>query len=413
MNYSNINHQNKRTVRVIVLGSTGSIGVNTLQVIAHLNGLPCAKTSYEVVGLAGGRNDALLYEQADRFGCEDIAIANPKSVPTSHDGQLNIFIGEDSALRLVEEVDCDLIVGAIVGIAGLPAVVAGIRKGCDIALANKETLVAGGEIVMPLAAERGVSILPVDSEHSAIFQCLQSQTDHHDRGHDAIRKIILTASGGPFRTWTAARTACATVEETLNHPTWNMGAKVTVDSASLTNKALEMIEAHHLFGVNNDRIDVLVHPQSLVHGLVEFTDGSVMAQIGSPDMRTPIQYALTYPERPEGCSTQIDWGIFSSLEFEQVDVARFPAVNIGRRVIEVGGSSGVIFNAANEVAVEAYLREEIAFGQLTALAEKILDQTTIHPIGCIEDVLEVDCETRRIAHELLNDMKRRSCASKL
>jgi len=400
--YELLNNNNKPTIRVIVLGSTGSIGVNTLQVITHLNNLPDVKKHYHIVGLAAGANSQLLQQQLTRFNCNHAALATPPSDTNTSDFPCKLYTGPDAARHLVEETDCDLIVGAIVGIAGLAAVTTGIRKGCDIALANKETLVAAGEIVMPLAEKHNAAILPVDSEHSAIFQCLQSKTNHHQPGNDAIRTIILTASGGPFRTWSAQRTANATVEETLNHPTWNMGAKVTVDSASLTNKALEMIEAHHLFGIKNDRLDVLIHPQSLVHGLVEFTDGSVMAQIGAPDMRTPIQYALTYPDRPLGCSTPIDWKTFTKLDFQPPDLNKFPAVNLGRRVIDQGGSTGTIFNAANEIAVEAFLKHEIPFGSITKLADNTLDKISIHPITSLEDVMEIDTQSRRIASELLN-----------
>lgn len=387
-------------VRVIVLGSTGSIGRNTLEVIEHLQNTPSSDRRFQIVGLAAGSNYEVAFEQACRLNIPNVALSKFDSAPV--DGAQHPFRllkGPDAARILVEEVDCDLIVAAIVGVAGLSAVMAGIRKGCRIALANKETLVAAGDLVITAAARHGAEILPVDSEHSAVFQCIQSRTDHHVRGSKAVRRIILTASGGPFRNWSAERIAEATVADALNHPTWEMGAKVTVDSASLMNKALEMIEAHHLFGMGNDRIDVLVHPQSIVHGMVEFEDGSVLAQIGAPDMRTPIQYALTYPERPPGCSHRVDWTQLSRLDFEPPDLDRFPAVRMARKVIQAGGSSGTVLNAANEVAVHAFLDSAIPFGTITRLIDGVMDEFSATPINSLDEMLEIDKEVRRSASE--------------
>jgi len=398
-----------RSVRVIVLGSTGSIGVNTLAVIEHLNALPDAPRRFEVVGLAAGSNVERLAEQARRFNVAHLALSEagetaPDS-PWSH-------TGPDAARRLVEEVECDLVVAAIVGAAGLPAVVEAVRRGRTIALANKETLVAAGEFIMPLARRHHAPMLPVDSEHSAIFQCLQSRTDHHEPASDAIDRIILTASGGPFRTWPAERIREATLQQALNHPTWDMGAKVTIDSASLSNKALEMIEAHHLFGFGNERIDVLVHPQSIVHGFVEFKDGSVLAQLGPPDMRTPIQYALTYPERPGGCNHRLNWSELSRLEFEPPDVERFPAINLARRVIDAGGSSGAIFNAANEEAVKAFMAGRIPFGSITAVAERVLETADVRPIESLEDAMSADLEAREQAGAVIRTVAAATAAAR-
>ncbi len=394
-----------RTRRVIVLGCTGSIGRSTLHVIEHLNSIEPG--SLKIVGLASGSNVELMREQARRHGVRHLALAQPADGLQS-DADSVLFTGEDAARRLVDEVECDIVVAAIVGSAGLSAVAAAIERGCDIALANKETLVAAGEIIMPLAARRGVNMLPVDSEHSAIFQCLQSRSG--GAGDDApnrpmcldhIRRIVLTASGGPFRTWPAERIAEATVEQALSHPTWKMGAKITIDSASMTNKALEVIEAKWLFGLDSRRIEVLVHPQSIIHSLVEFDDGSVLAQLGAPDMRTPIQYALTWPARPDGCANRIDWAELRRLDFEAPDEGRFPALRLARRVVETGGTSGAIFNAANEQAVAAFLEGRIAFGRISQLAEEALDAIEHGAAQSLDEVMDADRRARQFVRSAL------------
>ncbi|MCC6909679.1 MAG: 1-deoxy-D-xylulose-5-phosphate reductoisomerase [Phycisphaerales bacterium] len=392
-----------RTRRVIVLGCTGSIGRSTLHVIEHLNSIEPG--SLEIVGLATGSNVELMREQAQRHQVRHLAVAKASS--QSHpDTDPIAFTGDDAARRLVEEVECDIVVAAIVGSAGLSAVAAAIERGCDIALANKETLVAAGEIIMPLAERRGVNILPVDSEHSAIFQCLQSRSASGaapDRPMclDHIRRIVLTASGGPFRTWPAERIAEATVEQALSHPTWKMGAKITIDSASMTNKALEVIEAKWLFGLDARRIEVIVHPQSIIHSLVEFDDGSVLAQLGAPDMRTPIQYALTWPARPPGCATRIDWAALRRLDFEAPDEDRFPALRLARHVVETGGTSGAIFNAANEEAVAAFLDGRIAFGRISQLAEEALDAIEHGAAQSLDEVMDADHRARQFVRSTL------------
>ena len=319
------------TRRLLLLGSTGSIGTQTLDVVSHLNALHARgewPTRFEVVGLAAGSNGTLLAEQAAAFGVSETALAHPGdgALPSALAGART---GVDGAERLVREVEADVVLAAMVGSAGLPATLAAVELGRDVALANKETLVAAGSLVVPAAERSGSRLLPVDSEHAALWQCLQSgQESSHvcppmraDRG---VRRLILTASGGPFRTWEKARIERATPAEALNHPTWRMGPKVTIDSASLTNKALEVIEAHWLFGVPGERIDVLVHPQSTVHSFVEFEDGNVIAQLGPPDMRMPIQYAITFPLRPLGRSASLDFTAMSRLDFETPDLERFP-----------------------------------------------------------------------------------------
>lgn len=373
--------------RIILLGSTGSIGTSTLEVVDTL--IERGAAGMSVVGLAAGRNVELLQEQARRYGVEHVATAADVDLDVPH-----AYRGADAARQLVEAIaqPGDVVVAAIVGSAGLPAVIAAIERGCDIALANKETLVAAGSIVMPLAAARGVRILPVDSEHSAIFQCVAGQPRQEE-----IRRIVLTASGGPFRTWNAARMQAATVDEALAHPTWRMGRKVTIDSATLMNKALELIEARWLFDVPLDRIEAIVHPQSIVHGLVEFVDGSVIAQLGAPDMRVPIQVALTWPERHEAAGTPLDWTSLSQLEFEPVDETRFPAIRLARAVMEQGGSTGAIFNAANEVAVEAFLDGRLSFGAIMATVEETLGIVATTPVESIEMALDVDQTARRTA----------------
>ncbi len=398
--------------RLIVLGSTGSIGVNTLLVAENL------ADQYEVVGLAAGRNADLLIEQARRFKPQAVAISNGDcsgSVAAALEG-VQLYDGPDAARQLVAQTPADMLVAAIVGAAGLPATLEGIRKGMDIALANKETLVAAGELVMPLVKEHGVQLLPVDSEHSAIFQCIQSQEQRAEskeqRAKDrtlgstlsalsSIKRIVLTASGGPFRTTPIPQMRQATVEQALKHPTWNMGAKITIDSATMMNKALEIIEAHWLFGLGADQIRVIIHPQSIAHSFVEFTDHSILAQLGPPDMKTPIQFALTWPQRRPGCAQAMDWTQLSRLEFEQPDHEKFPAIGLAYRVIALGGTSGAILNAANEEAVNAFLQRKIGFGRITDLAAMALDRVPSRHIADLQDVFEADGAARKFVHDQL------------
>ncbi|MFO0872936.1 MAG: 1-deoxy-D-xylulose-5-phosphate reductoisomerase [Phycisphaerales bacterium] len=379
--------------RLILLGSTGSIGQSTLAVVEHLRTLG---VRFEVAGLAAGSRADEVFAQADRFDVRHLAIAGGDDAPRADErraGGRTVHRGPDAALRLVESIarPGDLVVGAMVGAAGLSPTIAAIERGCDIALANKETLVAAGALVMPLARRHGVRILPVDSEHSAIFQCLRGGGDRE------VRRLVITASGGPFRTWDAARMHAATVAEALNHPTWRMGPKVTIDSASMMNKALEMIEASWLFDVDEPRIEPLIHPQSIVHSFVEFVDGSVIAQLSPPDMKLPIQYALTFPARVDGCSPMVDWTTLRSLEFERVDVAKFPAVRLARRALRAGGTSGAILNAANEVAVEAFLDGRIRFGRIPELVEQAMDAVPPADVHTLADVRTADADAREAA----------------
>ncbi len=382
--------------RLILLGSTGSIGTNALAVIEHLHERQLMR--FDVVGLAAATRSTVLAEQAKRFGVDHVAVADEEAAATLT-GVRHVYAGADAALQLIEAVarPGDLVLGAIVGSAGLPAIIAAIEKGCDIALANKETLVAAGVLVMPLVRQRGVHLLPVDSEHSAIFQCLQAGSSNGE-----VAKLVLTASGGPFRTWPADRVEHATVEEALDHPTWNMGPKVTVDSASLMNKALEVIEAHWLFDVPAQQISVVVHPQSIVHSFVEFVDGSVVAQLSPPDMKSPIQYALSWPRRLDGCAATMDWQTLGSLDFEPVDHDRFPALRLAWRVIETGGTSGAIFNAANEVAATAFLDRRICFGMITRLVERTMNAVEAVPVTDLDDIHRADQAARAEVARLLD-----------
>ena len=326
-------------------------------------------------------------------GVEHVAIAD-ETVAAEVGEVANVYAGPDAATQLVEAVagSGDLLLGAIVGAAGLPATLAAIERGCDVALANKETLVAAGELVMPLVRDRGTVLLPVDSEHSAIAQCLRS-----GRSADEVRRLVLTASGGPFRTWSRERMAAAVPADALAHPTWSMGRKITIDSATMMNKALEVIEAHWLFGLPAERIEVVVHPQSVVHSFVEFLDGSVLAQLGPPDMRTPIQYALTWPERWDGCSRTLDWATFRRLDFEPVDHGRFPAVELAFEVVRRGGTAGAIFNAANEEAVAAFLEGTIGIPGISQVVRDVLDGLASGPVRTLDDVQRADRAARSLA----------------
>ena len=393
------------TRRLIILGSTGSIGTATLEVVAHLAQQDDGPR-YTVAGLAAGSNATLLAQQAEQFGVHDVALADARST-SALPSSLRIITGPDAALELIDRVaqPGDMVMASMVGVAGLAPVLAAIERGCDIALANKETLVAAGSVVQEAVARKGVKLLPVDSEHSAVFQCLRAGTLRE------VDRLVLTASGGPFRTWSPERTANATLAEALRHPTWQMGRKVTIDSASLMNKGLEVIEAHWLFDLPSDRIDAIVHPQSIVHSFVEFRDGSTIAQLSPPSMKHPIQYALTWPARLTGCCPTIAWDAIRSLEFEPVDHARFPAIKLAKRVIDTGGSSGAIFNAANEVAVEAFIAGSLRFGDIAAVVTDSLDRLHARAVHTLAEVLTADRDARECAHVCVAERAAHSAAA--
>jgi 1-deoxy-D-xylulose-5-phosphate reductoisomerase len=389
--------------RLIVLGSTGSIGVNTLEVVAHLNRTAAERRAapIQVVGLAAGSSVAKIAEQAKRFGVSAVALADASRAGALREAlngaapAVAIYAGPDASRQLVEEVPATDLTAAVVGSAGLPATLAGADRGMRIGLANKETLVAAGALVTPRVRRHHACLIPVDSEHSAIFQCLAGQP----RG--AVARIVLTASGGPFRRADPAAIQNATVEQALKHPTWSMGRKISIDSATMMNKALEIIEAHWLFDLPAEKISVIIHPQSVAHSFVEFTDHSVLAQLGAPDMRTPIQYALTWPDRPAGCSQPLDWSKLSKLEFEPPDMDRFPALRLAYDVIEAGGTAGAVMNAANEVAVAAFLERRIRFGRIVELVAEALSAIAPRPADDLPAVLDADDQARRFVAQRL------------
>lgn len=386
--------------RVIILGSTGSIGTQALDVVTHVNTLHAAGRSpvrLEVVGLAAGSNAARLAEQAAAFRVRDLALreGDPTRV-----GGAGLRCGLDAAERLVREVDCDLVLSAMVGLAGLPATLAAIELRRDIALANKETLVAAGAIVIPAISRAGVMLYPVDSEHAGAYQAFRRCAAAPPPlwcGDETVR-LTLTASGGAFRDWPAARAAAATPAEAMRHPTWRMGPKVTIDSASLMNKALELIEAHHMFNLPASKLDAVIHPQSIVHALVEYADGSVVAQLALPDMRLPIQAALTGEDILPGMTPRLDLAAVGSLTFHPIDHARFPSIRLGLRAIEQGGTAGAILNAANEAAVEAFLAADgsMPFGHIHDLVAAAVDAVPVRPITALADVLDADQAARDV-----------------
>ena len=378
--------------RVFILGSTGSIGCSTVEVIEHLRSID-GDGSWPVVGISAGSNCELLLQQATRLDVEAIAIANKAALEFK-----NIFSNSEELLKAHAKPG-DIVVAAIVGFAGVTPVLTAIECGCDIALANKETLVAAGEIIMKAVQEAGVRLLPVDSEHSAIYQALSEHPNAE------IAKITLTASGGSLRNIKTEDLSNATVEQVLNHPTWSMGAKVTVDSASLMNKALELIEACWLFDVKDDRLEAVIHPQSIVHGMVQFVDGSVIAQMSPPDMKLPIQFALTYPRRVDGCSPKIDWANHPALQFEAIDEIRHPAIQLAYDVIKIGGTAGAVFNAANEEVVESFLEHSLPFGAMVPIVAEVLGTITHSENVTLEAVVAKDTEARELTRKIISSQK--------
>lgn len=376
--------------KVAVLGSTGSIGRQTLEVIE------ANSKRFEIVSLAAGRSIDLLAEQAAMWRPRLIAVADAQGaerLKARIDPSIRVVWGAQGLVEAAVESGADIVVVAVVGSAGLPATMAALEAGRRVALANKETLVAGGELVMAALARSRGELIPVDSEHSAIHQCLVGEEPQ------AIRRLVLTASGGPFRHATLEQMKAAGPEEALRHPTWSMGGKITIDSATLMNKGLEVLEAHWLFGVDYDRIEVVIHPQSIVHSLVEFVDGSVKAQLGTPDMRTPIQYALTYPER-----AAVAWGSLSlaqagALTFEPPDLERFPCLSLAYQAGRAGGTAPAVLSAANEVAVEAFLNRHIGFFDIVTCVESVLQAHTVTKASDLESVLDADRWARRRARE--------------
>lgn len=386
--------------RLIVLGSTGSIGVNTLSVVDHLqrnSALPI-----EVVGLAARSSTKALIEQAKRFNVKHLAVADPKSAAVVREAlpDAEVISGDSAAQQLVERVDSTDVAAAIVGIAGLRATLAAVELGRRIHLSNKESLVAAGDLITRQAAKSGAVLLPVDSEHSAIFQCLAGVDD--SKRTSAVRRLVLTASGGAFRDRPLDQIPTATPEDALKHPTWDMGPKVTIDTATMMNKGLEMIEAHWLFGVPADKIQPLIHPQSLVHSFVEFIDGSVLAQLGPPDMRSPIQTALTWPNRTAGCGDKLDWTKLGELNFYPPCPDRYPAIELCYRALRLGGTAPAVLNAANEAAVQAFLERKITFGRIVQLVADAIDAIPPQPADDLATIFDADAQAREYVAQSLS-----------
>ena len=377
---------------ITILGSTGSIGVNTLDLISrHANG-------YDVVALTAHRNVSKLIEQARAFKPQMAVIGDETLLGELREGLEGTNVqgmGGVEALIEAASAPADWVMGGIVGAAGLKPTLAAIKQGATVALANKECLVCAGDFVMKEVEKHKATLLPVDSEHNAVFQVFDF--DHTK----SIRRIILTASGGPFRTRTLDEMRAITPEQAVAHPNWDMGAKISVDSATLMNKGLEMIEAFHLFPVSTKQIEVIVHPQSVVHSMVEYVDGSVLAQMGSPDMRTAIGYSLAWPERMETPVKQLDLAAIGQLTFEAPDPERFPALRLAAAALEEGGSAPTVLNAANEVAVHAFLDKRIKFLDICRIVEGTLEAIAPHAIACLDDVFTLDAESRTKANEVL------------
>ena len=370
---------------VVLLGSTGSIGTSTCKVTKDL------PDDIRLIGLAAGRNTKLLREQVEQFSPSAISINCPdvaKELANEFNGKPEVFYGEEGLLKLATLPEADIVLIAIVGTAGLQPALAAIRAGKDIAVASKEILVMAGEIVMAEARKHGVKVLAVDSEHSAIFQCLEGKPP------ESVRQIWLTASGGPFRERPADEFADITVEQALKHPSWEMGRKITIDSATLFNKGLEMIEARWLFDIAMPRVRVVVHPQSVIHSMVEFVDGSMLAQLSTPDMCLPIQYALTYPARTASDRVQTSLAEIGRLDFEEPDNDRFPALNLARRAGEVGGTLPAVLNAANEIAVEAFCAGEISFTEITTTVARAMDAHELVAQPSLGEILVADAWAR-------------------
>lgn len=377
--------------QIAILGSTGSIGTQALQVIEEHPDL------YEAYALTANNNVDLLIQQARQFLPEAVVIANEEKYTFLKDSlsdlPIKVYAGDDALCQIVESQPIDIVLASMVGYAGLRPTINAIKSRKVIALANKETLVVAGELINSLANEYKVPILPVDSEHSAVFQCLEM--------NNKIEKILLTASGGPFRTFSIEELAHVTKHQALKHPNWEMGAKITIDSASMMNKGFEVIEAKWLFGVDIDKIEVLVHPQSIVHSMVQFEDGAVKAQLGMPDMRLPIQYAFSYPYRVKSSFDRIDFTNMSALTFEKPDMQRFRNLALAYSAIKSGGNMPCILNAANEVVVDAFLKEKISFLRMSDVIEQTMQRVGFTDKPTYDDYVSTDAEARKVAFNLI------------
>ncbi len=379
--------------RIAVLGSTGSIGTQALEVIAE------HPAHFEVELLTAHSNIKLLAEQAKRFMPSAVVVSDKQyyqDLNTALSGiPIKVFAGSESIEQMVQLDSVDIVLTAMVGYAGLLPTIAAVKKGKKIALANKETLVVAGSIISKLALDNGSRIYPVDSEHSAIFQCLAGEYAN------PVEKIFLTASGGPFRGMTEQQLKEVTVDQALKHPNWSMGAKITIDSATMMNKGLEMIEAKWLFDLKTEQIDVIVHPQSIIHSIVQFTDGSMKAQMGLPDMKLPIQYALTYPDRLSNTFPRFNFMNYPELTFEKPDKKVFKALMLAEEAMKRDGNMPCIMNAANEIAVAAFLNKQLSFHEIPAIIEQCMSKVCYDKEPRLEDLIETDAETRKVAKSLL------------
>lgn len=380
--------------QIAILGSTGSIGTQALQVIEEHSDL------YEPYVLTANNRVEELILQARKYNPEAVVIANEKLYPrlkeALSDLPIKVYAGTDAICQIVGEAPIDIVLTAMVGYAGLKPTINAIRARKTIALANKETLVVAGDLINELARTCGTPILPVDSEHSAVFQCLAGEVGN------PIEKVILTASGGPFRTCSIEQLATVTKAQALKHPNWDMGAKITIDSASMMNKGFEVIEAKWLFGVRPDQIEVVVHPQSVIHSMIQFEDGAVKAQLGMPDMRLPIQYAFSYPDRLRASFPRLDFSMCTSLTFEQPDTTRFRNLALAYEALHKAGNMPCIVNAANEIAVAAFMQDKLSFLGMSDVIEKTMERVSHLPKPEYEDYVATDAEARRISQELIN-----------
>lgn len=383
---------NNQKRHIAILGSTGSIGTQALDVIARHDDM------FEVELLTANNNSALLIEQAERFKPNSVVICNEELYEEIFEAldplYIKVFAGIDSVCDLMSAGNIDMVLTAMVGFSGLKPTIAAIKAGKAIALANKETLVAAGSIIMPMAKRCNAPVIPVDSEHSAIFQCLQGERAE-------IEKLILTGSGGPFRCSSVEEIANATKKSALNHPRWKMGAKVTTDSASLMNKGLELIEAKWLFDMKPENIEIVIHPQSIIHSMVQFSDGSVIAQMSNPDMRVPIQYALSYPFRIDLDTPRINFPELMQLTFEKPDLKRFPCLQIAFDAVGKGGNAACIMNGANEIAVSSFLHDRIRFGAIPEIISETISKCTFLKEPTIEDIFQTDAQAKETAETIV------------
>ncbi len=378
-------------IRVAILGSTGSIGESALKVIER------HPDRFQVVALAANRSVEQLEEQARRFEPLRVVVADEEAFESCRQNGTHWSGGREALVEVAAMAEADVVLNALVGFAGLEPSIAALRAEKRLALANKESLVTGGDLLMEAMADGEGELVPVDSEHSAILQCLGGEDP------DQVQRLVITASGGPFRGWSRERLETVGPDDALQHPTWDMGAKITIDSATLANKALEVIEAHVLYGIPYDRIDAVVHPQSVVHSFVEFVDGSVMAQLGFPTMELPILYALTYPDRvDDGGLRTFDPVRASPLTFEAVDTDAFPLFRIGVEAGQRGGTAPTVFNAVNEVVVEAFLKGEVSFPGMARVVDEVLSRSDIRPVTGLDVILQADRQARRSARESLS-----------